>query len=168
MRRLATPLLLFGTVLLSLFLSVRLGHVSFGTGEMFETLLGQGDPTRRQILLEIRLPRALLGVLVGGGLALAGSVFQALLRNPLAEPYILGISGGSAAAAVLVLALTSGVLLRGPQAPERVLPDAIRPTGPTAVAAEPATGLLVYELRSGTKLYFALTSSRTADDCPTE
>ena len=69
------------------------------------TLLGEGDPVRRQILLEIRLPRALLGVLVGGGLALAGSVFQALLRNPLAEPYILGISGGSAAGAVLVLSL---------------------------------------------------------------
>ncbi len=105
MKRLAIPLLLLGAVLLSLFLSVRLGHVSFGTGEVFLTLLGEGDPVRRQILLEIRLPRALLGVLVGGGLALAGSVFQALLRNPLAEPYILGISGGSAAGAVLVLSL---------------------------------------------------------------
>jgi iron complex transport system permease protein len=99
------PLLLSLAVLLAVFLSVRLGHVSLGTGEVFRALAGSGDPTHTRILLEIRLPRALLGVLVGGGLALAGSVFQALLRNPLAEPYILGISGGSAAGAVLVLSL---------------------------------------------------------------
>jgi iron complex transport system permease protein len=98
-------LLLSVAVLLAVFLSVRLGHVSLGTGEVFRALTGNGDPTHTRILLEIRLPRALLGVLVGGGLALSGSVFQALLRNPLAEPYILGISGGSAAGAVLVLSL---------------------------------------------------------------
>jgi iron complex transport system permease protein len=98
-------LLLSVAVLLAVFLSVRLGHVSLDTGEVFRALTGHGDPTHARILLEIRLPRALLGVLVGGGLALAGSVFQALLRNPLAEPYILGISGGSAAGAVLVLSL---------------------------------------------------------------
>ena len=105
MRRAATPLFLLGAVLLSIFLSLRLGHVPLETREVFRGLLGAGDDLHRQILMEIRLPRALLGVLVGGGLALAGSVFQALLRNPLAEPYILGISGGSAAGAVLVLSL---------------------------------------------------------------
>jgi len=104
-RRAATPLFLLGAVLLSIFLSLRLGHVPLETREVFRGLLGAGDDLHRQILMEIRLPRALLGVLVGGGLALAGSVFQALLRNPLAEPYILGISGGSAAGAVLVLSL---------------------------------------------------------------
>jgi iron complex transport system permease protein len=108
-------LLLAVAVLLAVFLSVRLGHVSLGTGDVFRALKGNGNPTHTRILLEIRLPRALLGVLVGGGLALSGSVFQALLRNPLAEPYILGISGGSAAGAVLVLSLglvtVSSVLL---------------------------------------------------------
>jgi iron complex transport system permease protein len=105
LKRVLVPILLSGAVLLAVFLSVRLGHVSLTTGEVFQALTGGGDPTHRRILLELRLPRALLGVLVGGGLALAGSVFQALLRNPLAEPYILGISGGSAAGAVLVLSL---------------------------------------------------------------
>lgn len=105
MKRGILSLLLFGAVVLSFFLSVRLGHVSLSTGEAFRALTGGGDPVHRRILLEIRLPRALLGLLVGGGLALSGSVFQALLRNPLAEPYILGISGGSAAGAVLVLSL---------------------------------------------------------------
>jgi len=103
-RRTLTALLL-GALALALFLSLRLGHVSAGTGDLLRALAGRGDATLRQILLEIRLPRSMLGLLVGGGLALAGSVFQALLRNPLAEPYILGISGGSAAGAVVVLSL---------------------------------------------------------------
>ncbi len=47
------------------------------------------------IIWEIRFPRVLLAALVGASLSLGGLVFQALLRNPLAEPYILGISGGS-------------------------------------------------------------------------
>ncbi|MGD8360758.1 MAG: iron ABC transporter permease [Gemmatimonadota bacterium] len=115
MKRRFLSLLLAVAVLLAVFLSVRLGHVSLGTGDVFRALKGNGNPTHTRILLEIRLPRALLGVLVGGGLALSGSVFQALLRNPLAEPYILGISGGSAAGAVLVLSLglvtVSSVLL---------------------------------------------------------
>lgn len=105
MKRGPFTLILLGVLLLSLFLSVRLGHVSLTSGEAWRALTGGGDPVHRRILLEIRLPRAFLGLLVGGGLALAGSVFQALLRNPLAEPYILGISGGSAAGAVLVLSL---------------------------------------------------------------
>lgn len=103
-RRLLTLTLLLG-VALSLVLSLRIGHLSLSNAEVLKALLGDGDPVHRQILLEIRLPRALLGLLVGGGLALSGSVFQGLLRNPLAEPYILGISGGSAAGAVLVLSL---------------------------------------------------------------
>lgn len=105
MKRGLLALALAGVALLAFLLSVRLGHVSLSTAEAWRALMGGGDPTHRRILLEIRLPRACLGLLVGGGLALAGSVFQALLRNPLAEPYILGISGGSAAGAVLALSL---------------------------------------------------------------
>ena len=86
-------------------LAVRFGSVALSTGEVLDALRGRGDPVQRDIVVGLRLPRALLGALVGGGLALAGATFQALLRNPLAEPYILGISGGAAAAAVAVLAL---------------------------------------------------------------
>lgn len=103
-RRLLVVLLLLAVVG-ALLLSLAIGHVELSPLQILEVLRGRGDPIHRQILLEIRLPRALLGLLVGGGLALSGSVFQSLLRNPLAEPYILGISGGSAAGAVLVLAL---------------------------------------------------------------
>lgn len=86
-------------------LSIRLGSVDLVTAQILEALTGGGDPDVRTIVLDFRAPRAVLAILVGGGLALAGAVFQALLRNPLAEPYILGISGGAATGAVLVLSL---------------------------------------------------------------
>ncbi len=110
----ALTLLVLGT-LATVLLSVRLGSVPLETSEILRVFLGRAEPVSRTIVLEMRLPRAILGLLVGGGLAMAGAVFQALLRNPLAEPYILGISGGAAAGAVLVLvlglaSLGSGVL----------------------------------------------------------
>ncbi len=96
---------LAASALLVAWAGVRFGTIPM-TGEAFrEILLGRGDPSLRFIVVELRAPRVALGFLVGGGLALAGAVFQALLRNPLAEPYILGISGGAAAGAVAVLAL---------------------------------------------------------------
>ena len=105
MNRTLLAALLLAAALLAVLLGVRFGSVPLTTQEVTAALLGRGDAVHRSILLELRLPRAVLGLLVGGGLALAGSVFQALLRNPLAEPFILGISGGAAAGAVLVLAL---------------------------------------------------------------
>ncbi len=98
-------LLLAGAAVAAVLVSVRFGAVPLETGEAVGALLGRSDEPARTIVLELRLPRAVLALLVGGGLALAGAVFQALLRNPLAEPYILGISGGAGVAAVLVLAL---------------------------------------------------------------
>lgn len=98
-------LILLAALVLALGASVRFGAVPMHMGEATRALLGTGEPRNALIVRQLRLPRALLGVLVGGGLALAGAVFQALLRNPLAEPYILGISGGAAVGAVLVLAL---------------------------------------------------------------
>jgi len=89
----------------SIVLGVRFGSVPISTGDVLAILTGGGDAVNRDIVLNLRLPRVLLGVIVGGGLALAGATFQALLRNPLAEPYILGISGGASVGAVSVIAL---------------------------------------------------------------
>ena len=100
----AAPLLV-AALAAALLLAVRFGSVSLTTGEVLGALAGGGDAVHRDIVLGLRLPRALLAILVGGGLALAGATFQALLRNPLAEPYILGISGGAAAAAVITIGL---------------------------------------------------------------
>lgn len=63
------------------------------------------DPVAREILFEARLTRILLGVFVGAGLSVSGVAFQAMLRNPLADPYILGVSGGAALGAVLSVVL---------------------------------------------------------------
>ena len=65
-------------------------------------------PMQSRILLDLRLPRVLLGLLVGAALATAGTTFQALLRNPLADPYLLGVSGGAALGAVFVLTTGAG------------------------------------------------------------
>jgi len=63
------------------------------------------DSLARMLLLDVRLPRVILGGLVGMALAVSGVAFQALLRNPLADPYILGVSGGAALGSVLALGL---------------------------------------------------------------
>ncbi len=63
-----------------------------------------GDAIGRFVVLEVRLPRAILAFLTGGILALSGTVFQAVLRNPLADPYIVGVSGGAALGATVALA----------------------------------------------------------------
>ncbi len=85
--------------------SIALGAAGIPLRDVVEALGGRGDETTRTIVLELRLPRAVLSALVGGGLALAGAVFQALLRNPLAEPYLLGVSSGAAVGAVGAVAL---------------------------------------------------------------
>ena len=74
-------------------------------------LVGSAEHPTAAIVLEIRLPRALLAALVGAGLATAGALLQALLQNPLADPYVLGISGGAALGGVLALALGGGAWL---------------------------------------------------------
>lgn len=69
-----------------------------------------GTPIDNQIIWDLRLPRALLAIIVGGGLALVGTVLQAVVRNPLADPYLLGVSGGAAFGAVAVLVLGSAAV----------------------------------------------------------
>ena len=78
--------------------------------------VGSAQHATAGIVLDIRLPRALLAALVGAGLATAGALLQALLQNPLAEPYVLGISGGAALGGVLALAL-GGAWLGGALVP---------------------------------------------------
>lgn len=105
MKPLVWAILLVLALILVFLLSIRLGAAPLSTGEVFAALLGDGDVNDLQIVRELRAPRAMMAILVGGGLSISGAVFQALLRNPLAEPYILGISGGAATGAVLALAL---------------------------------------------------------------
>lgn len=84
--------------------------VSFGTGDVapLAVLSGEADAGARAILLDVRLPHVLLAALLGGLLTVSGVVFQALLRNPLADPYVLGVSGGASIGGVLALVLGLG------------------------------------------------------------
>lgn len=91
----------------STLLGLAVGPSGAGLHEVLALLGGPADPESVSgvIIRQIRLPRVLLAAAVGATLALGGLVFQALLRNPLAEPYILGISGGSAVGAILGMLL---------------------------------------------------------------
>lgn len=79
------------------------GSVALAPGEWLGALFGRSDAVAEAVVWQLRLPRALTGFAVGGLLALAGALLQGLLRNPLADPYVLGISGGAALAALLAL-----------------------------------------------------------------
>jgi iron complex transport system permease protein len=86
------------------------GSVTVAPADLPSILFGEGGGMAREIVLQLRLPRALAAFAVGGLLALAGVQMQVLLGNPLADPYILGISGGAAVGALLAL-LAGGATL---------------------------------------------------------
>jgi iron complex transport system permease protein len=89
----------------ALLVGVRVGAVRLSVAAIVDGARGLGDPATVAIVRRIRLPRTVLAALVGGALAASGAAFQALLRNPLAEPYILGVAGGAAVGAVGAVAL---------------------------------------------------------------
>jgi iron complex transport system permease protein len=92
---------LFGVAMIA----VTRGAVSVSIVAVLDALRGRGDPTVIAIVRDLRLPRVILGALVGAGLGASGAALQGALRNPLAEPYLLGVSGGAAVGAVIVFAL---------------------------------------------------------------
>lgn len=85
--------------------SIAIGAAGLPITQVLAALVASGDETSRAIVRDLRLPRALLGAFVGAALASSGAVLQATLRNPLAEPYLLGVSGGAAVGAVLAVSL---------------------------------------------------------------
>ena len=117
-------------------LGISMGSTDSGIKDVFKNLLGTKDSESMlyTIIWQIRFPRVLLAALVGAALSLGGLVFQALLRNPLAEPYILGISGGSAIGAII------GILMGFSRFPGVSL---------TAFTGSIATLLLILTISSG-------------------
>ncbi|PHQ15527.1 FecCD family ABC transporter permease [Marinobacter profundi] len=92
-------------------LSVGVGSVALSPGEVMAALLGDGSDLQRTLVVELRLPRTLSAFATGGLLAVAGALMQVLLRNPLADPYVLGLSGGAAVGAMLAMVAGLGGLL---------------------------------------------------------
>ncbi len=87
-------------------LSVGASHLPMGA--VWDGLTGRGNETAATIVRGLRLPRVLLAFTVGGSLAVTGAGLQALVRNPLADPYLLGLSGGAGLGAVLAIVLRIG------------------------------------------------------------
>ena len=114
-RRLPITLLLLAAAPLSLWFALSQGSLNIDAAELWRALLGDhGNATTYLVIHELRLPRALSAFAVGGLLALSGALLQVLLRNPLADPYVLGISGGAAVATLLsMLAGLGAGWLRG-------------------------------------------------------
>lgn len=81
------------------------GTMNLAPSTVWSALLGNGDATMVSVVRTLRLPRTLLAILVGAGLGLSGAALQGALRNTLAEPYLLGVSGGAAAGAVLAVGM---------------------------------------------------------------
>src|SRR5690606_27136095 len=79
----------------------------------YETLPSDIDVAENAIVWQLRLPRVVLAAAVGASLAIAGVIFQGILKNPLADPYILGISSGAATGAVFAILTGWGALLLG-------------------------------------------------------
>jgi len=102
-------LLLAAAAATSLFASLALGSVPVGGREIIDALAG-GSGIQQDIVRLLRLPRALAAFAVGGLLALAGALMQVLLRNPLADPYVLGLSGGAAVGALGAMLAGLGAL----------------------------------------------------------
>jgi iron complex transport system permease protein len=120
-RMLWTSALLCGALLVAVLLALRLGAVPFSLAELAQNLwlLVRGHPEKlttdfRLIMVDIRLPRIVLAVLVGASLSVAGAGFQALLRNPLADPYVLGVSSGAALGVIVALLVAPAVALVTP------------------------------------------------------
>jgi iron complex transport system permease protein len=95
-------------VMISFLLSLLSGSVDLSLGQLLRELCQPQNDLAGQVLREIRIPRALAAFTTGGLLALAGVIMQVLLRNPLADPYILGISGGAAVGALSAILLGLG------------------------------------------------------------
>ena len=81
------------------------GSVDVSLSNVLLALSGRADPITQTIIVDLRLPRVLAAFAVGGMLAISGALLQVLLRNPLADPYVLGVSGGAAVAALLTFVL---------------------------------------------------------------
>jgi len=94
---------LLALITLALFLACLLGSTSLPLDVVTQALLGRGDPREVAVVWEIRLPRGVAAVLVGASLGVSGAALQGLLRNPLAEPGILGVSATAALAATTVI-----------------------------------------------------------------
>lgn len=93
---------------LMIFISINAGYLKIPFGDVFSTLIGQGTPQNELTIFEFRLPRIVMALMVGMGIAVAGAILQGVSQNPLADPGILGINSGAGLAVVIYMFLFQG------------------------------------------------------------
>ncbi|MBP2227858.1 iron complex transport system permease protein [Azospirillum agricola] len=114
-RRAAALAVLALVTALTAFASLLTGAMAIGPATVWAVLVdGAGDLGQRAAILDLRLPRTLLGLLVGAALGMGGATLQGLFRNPLADPTLVGVSGGAAFAAVSAIVLGDALLATAP------------------------------------------------------
>ena len=96
---------------LAMVCALAIGSVTIAPAELWAVLQGEGSLLHSTLIWDLRLPRTLAAFATGGLLAVAGALMQVLLRNPLADPYVLGLSGGAAVGALLAMLAGMGTLL---------------------------------------------------------
>ncbi|MFE9659248.1 iron chelate uptake ABC transporter family permease subunit [Streptomyces sp. NPDC005955] len=112
-RRVAAMLAAAAVLLLAVVLSLAVGARAIAPSLVFDALLNGGTSEDAVVVRELRVPRTVVGLMVGAGLALAGAAFQGITRNPIADPGILGISQGASVGVVLAIAFAGVHTLTG-------------------------------------------------------
>ncbi|MEW2393850.1 iron chelate uptake ABC transporter family permease subunit [Streptomyces venezuelae] len=118
-------------------LSISIGDFPIGLSRVMATLVGRGEQVDEFVIMDLRMPRALAGLVVGIALGVSGAITQSVARNPLASPDILGITGGASAVAVFSVTVSGGAAA--------AVVDSIGLSA-AALAGGLCTGLLVYFL----------------------
>ena len=103
--RISMLLLFTALAVIGCLLSIALGAADISVSQVIEILLHPQATPQDQIIWNIRLPRTLVGAMVGLNLALSGAILQAVMRNPLADPHIIGISSGAGIAGIIIMIL---------------------------------------------------------------
>lgn len=130
-------LLLLAATFLVFCLSIGVGDFPIGLSRVIATILGRGEQVDEFVVMDLRMPRALAGLVVGVALGMSGAITQSVARNPLASPDILGITGGASAVAVFLVTVSGGTAAA-------VVGSVGLPAA--ALAGGLGTGLLVYFL----------------------
>ncbi|KKD08070.1 FecCD family ABC transporter permease [Streptomyces sp. WM6386] len=130
--------LLLATATFLLFcLSIGVGDFPIGLDRVIATILGRGEPVDEFVIMDLRMPRALAGLVVGIALGVSGAITQSIARNPLASPDVLGITSGASAVAVFLVTVSGGAAT--------AVVDSVGLSA-AALAGGLGTGLLVYLL----------------------
>lgn len=134
---LSVTLLLAAAAFLVFCVSIAVGDFPVGLPQVFATIFGRGEQVDQFIIMDLRMPRALAGLVVGVALGVSGAITQSIARNPLASPDVLGITSGASAVAVFLVTVSGGTAA--------AIVDSVGLSA-AALAGGLGTGLLVYFL----------------------